>query len=77
MFPCTPGFQVPAGTSLFRKFPVAVEPAVEMELDNLVAGAEERALPSEVALVTAPCCVGAGPSGSPAAGEETLTSKLV
>lgn len=77
IFPCTPGFQVPAGTSLFRKFPVAVEPAVETELDNLVTGAAERALPIKVALVTALCCVGAGPLGSPAAVEEMLMSKLV
>lgn len=77
MFPCTPGFQVPAGTSLFRKFPVAVEPAVEVGLDNLVAGTEERALPGDVALVTALCCVGVSPSGSPAAEDEMLTSKLV
>lgn len=77
IFPCTPGFQVPAGTSLLRKFPVAVEPAVDMELDNLVAGTVERALPSRVVSVTWPCCGGALPVGSPAAGEEMLTSKLV
>lgn len=76
IFPCTPGFQVPAGTSLLRKFPVAVEPAVDMELDNPVAGMVETALPSDVVFVTRPCCVGAVPSRSPTAGEEMLTSKL-
>lgn len=77
IFPGMPGFQVPAGTSLFRKFPVAVEPAVEMELASLVVGAVERALLDKVALFTVVCWVRDVPLAFPIVGDEMLTSKLV
>lgn len=48
MFPGMPGFQVPAGTSLFRKFPVAVDPIVETELGALNVGSTGTTLSVKV-----------------------------
>lgn len=73
MFPALPGFQVPAGTNLFRKFPVAVE----VEVGNHVEGSVESALLWKLVLYQEGYIVMDVPLGLPVVCNETLASMPV